>query len=131
MPKVRPLEQRDWDQLLVVATGYLPLTNGDLKAAMAKAIVAHAELIRAVKAGEVGADLPRGRVTLFVPEQGGLALSFEPTRASKDQPPGADAYGDLGVPEITLEVYESSGSYEGGPPADAGPPSGEDWSNQG
>ena len=32
MAKVRQLQQRDWDQLLIVASGFLPLTNGDLQA---------------------------------------------------------------------------------------------------
>jgi hypothetical protein len=129
--KVRPLQQRDWDQLLIVATGYLPLTNGDLKAAMARAIVAHAGLIEAVKHGEISADLPRGRVSLFVPEGGGLALAFEPLRSAKATPSGSDAYADLGPPEITLEVHEGLSSYANTPDHDAGPHDDEDWSNQG
>ena len=141
MPKkVRPLSQGDWDQLLVVASGYLAICGGDLKEAMARAIVAHAGLIEAVKRGEIAAELPRGRVSLFVPDEGGLALAFEPhprrTPAGVDRATpsngGAD-YADLGPPDITLEVHERESSYERSPHhrADAGPHEDEDWSNQG
>ena len=77
MRKVRELSQRDWDQLLTVAAGYLPMTNGDLHQAMARALSAHAALIRTIRDTGVTADLPRGRVTLFVPDGGGMALAFE------------------------------------------------------
>jgi hypothetical protein len=137
--KVRPLQQRDWDQLLVVASGYLALTGGDLKEAMARAIVAHAGLIEAVKHAEVAAELPRGRVVLFVPEEGGLALAFEPhprrtTPGGADREPAGDAYADLGPPDITLEVHERPSSYDPRQHVardDAGVHDDEDWSNQG
>ena len=142
--KVRPLAQGDWDQLLVVASGYLGLCGGDLKEAMARAIVAHAGLIESVKKGEIAAELPRGRVVLFVPEEGGLALAFEPhprnNSGSKATPGGTEStstpshgedYADLGLPDITLEVHERESSYAPSVPrADAGPHDDEDWSNQ-
>lgn len=140
--KVRPLAQGDWDQLLVVASGYLTICGGDLKEAMARAIVAHAGLIEAVKRGEISAELARGRVSLFVPEEGGLALAFEP-HPRKLTPAGVDPratpsnggvdYSDLGPPDITLEVHERESSYERSSQhrADAGPHEDEDWSNQG
>jgi hypothetical protein len=130
--KVRPLAQGDWDQLLVVASGYLALCDGDLKAAMAKAIVAHAGLIESVKKGEIAAELTRGRVVLFVPEEGGLALAFEPYARKVPAGEEEESYSDLGPPDITLEVHERESSYEpSGPRADAGPHDDEDWSNQG
>jgi hypothetical protein len=133
--KVRPLSQGDWDQLLVVASGYLTLCDGDLQAAMSRAIVAHAGLIEAVKKGEIRAELPRGRVELFVPDEGGLALAFEP-HPRRGTPGGSDARPDttadaVPLPEITLEVHERPSSYAPSTPrSDAGPHEDEDWSNE-
>lgn len=128
--KVRPLTQRDWDQLLVVATGYLPLTGGDLEAAMARAIASHAGLIEAVKRGRIKAELPRGTVSLFVPPDGGLALAFEPTVPASATLASAARHGDLGPPEITLEVLEPSTSYSAEHAVDAGPHEGEGWTEE-
>lgn len=72
--RFRKLSPQDWEHLLLLASGYLPLTNGDLRAAMSRAIEAHADLISAVKAGTLSAELPEGRVTMFVPQSGGIAL---------------------------------------------------------
>jgi hypothetical protein len=82
--KVKPLSQRDWDQLLVLASGYLTLTGGNIDLAMAKAIEAHARLIDSVKKGRITTRLGKGTmVQLVVPEEGGLALRFEvPERAT-------------------------------------------------
>jgi hypothetical protein len=74
--KVRQLAQRDWDQLLIVAAGFLPLTNGDLTAAMSRALAAHADLIDNVRRGRIAADLPRGSVKL-VHQDGELLLVYE------------------------------------------------------
>lgn len=128
--KVRPLAQRDWDQLLVVASGYLSLTGGDLEAAMARAIASHAALIEAVKVGRIRAELPRGTVSLFVPPDGGLALAFDATPPAGATPSHADRYGDLGPPEITLEVHEPSSSYSAQQQIDAGPHEGEGWTEE-
>jgi hypothetical protein len=91
--KVRKLLQRDWDQLLIVAAGFLPQTGGDLTRAMAKAIAAHAELVEAVRQGRVGAELPRGTVRLVVPDDGGLALEYVPRTSGDRRPP----------PDITID----------------------------
>lgn len=63
-PKIRELDHQDWDQLLTIAAGFLPLTSGDLPAAMTRAIAAHAELIDAVRRGQITAELRRGSVRL-------------------------------------------------------------------
>ncbi|MCA9494336.1 MAG: hypothetical protein KC621_30630 [Myxococcales bacterium] len=118
--KVRPLQQQDWDQLLVVASGFLPLTDGDLVKAMTRAIAAHAELIEAVKAGTIEAELSRGTVRLFVPEDGGLALAFQARPVGKT-PMGTERYGDIGPPDITLEVHERPSSHRAQSPEDAMP----------
>lgn len=75
--KVKPLSQRDWDQLLVLASGFLTLTGGNVELAMAKAIEAHARLIDSVKKGRITARLGKGTARLVVPEDGGLALQLE------------------------------------------------------
>lgn len=94
MTRVRKLLQRDWDQLLIVAAGFLPSTGGDLKLAMSKAIAAHADLVEAVRGGKVMAQLPRGTVRLVVPEEGGLAITYDPG-------------GPVGPPpDITLDAIE-------------------------
>jgi hypothetical protein len=85
--KVRNLLQRDWDQLLIVAAGFLPLCGGDLKLAMSKAIAAHADLVEAVRAGRIGAELPRGSVRLVAPPDGGLAIEYTPKRGDVGPPP--------------------------------------------
>lgn len=117
--KVKPLQQHDWDQLLVVASGFLPLTEGDLVKAMSRAITAHAALIEAVKAGTLEAELPRGTVRLFVPEEGGLALGFR-SRTTRT-PMGTERYADLGPPDITLEVHERPSSHRAQGAEDAMP----------
>ncbi len=110
MPKVRQLQQRDWDQLLMLAGGYLPLTGGDLREAMARAIAAHADLIRAVREEGITTHVPRGKVTLFVPQEGGIALAFE---SAKGKSPGASEGVRVGVrPDIgdlALKVVEHAG----------------------
>jgi hypothetical protein len=122
--KVRQLQQRDWDQLLLVATGYLPMTSGDLRKAMSLAIAAHADLIAGVRDGGISAELPRGRVTLFVPPDGGLALAFHP----RDEELGDEAYEDLGPPEVTLEVVDpGEGSYTREPGEDSGVQDADSW----
>ncbi|MEQ1564490.1 MAG: hypothetical protein ABMA64_02545 [Myxococcota bacterium] len=74
--KTRQLAQRDWDQLMVIAAGFLPLTNGDLSLAMSKALVAHAELIENVRRGKIVAELARGTVRLLH-QEGNLVLVYE------------------------------------------------------
>lgn len=71
------VSDENWSQLMTLASGYLALEEGDVQAAMGRAIAAHAQLIRALKAGRITADLPEGRVTMFVPESGGVALRTE------------------------------------------------------
>lgn len=75
--KVRNLTDRDWDNLLTLAAGYLASTGGDARRAMAKALVAHHDLILAAKQGAISADVSDGRITLMVPEGGGMALKTE------------------------------------------------------
>lgn len=119
--KVRQLQQRDWDQLLMVATGYLPMTDGDLRKAMALAIAAHADLIAGVRTEGITAQLAKGSVTLFVPEEGGLALAFE-RKADEDE---------IGLPEVTLEVVDRSGTYSQVPNHDSGVVDDDSWSDVG
>ena len=71
------VSDENWNQLMTLASGYLVLEDGDVQAAMGRAIAAHAQLIRALKAGRITAELPEGRVTMFVPEAGGVALRTE------------------------------------------------------
>lgn len=73
------LSDRDWDNLLTLCAGYLSTTGGDVRRAMAKALAAHNDLIQAAKDGVISADVPNGRVTLIVPEAGGLAIRTDPT----------------------------------------------------
>jgi hypothetical protein len=84
--KVRALDQHDWDQLLIVAAGYLPLTGGDLKQAMARAIVAHADLVDVVKKEGLRAELPKGTALLYV-EEGALQIAYEKAGTSEDSAP--------------------------------------------
>ncbi len=71
------LSDRDWDNLLVLASGYLASTGGDARRAMSKALAAHYDLIAAAKQGVISAEVPDGRVTLVVPDNGGLAIKTE------------------------------------------------------
>lgn len=133
MAKVRQLEQRDWDQLLIVASGYLPLTNGDLREAMAKAIASHSDLIRAVREEGITTHVARGKVTLFVPEDGGIALAFESTRARREREAAADGIQTARAPDLSnlvLEVVEPSG-YVTREDDDPGPESDRDWPDVG
>lgn len=75
--KVTNLTDRDWDNLLTLAAGYLSSTGGDARRAMAKALAAHHDLIVAAKQGAISADVADGRVTLVVPDGGGMALKTE------------------------------------------------------
>lgn len=80
MPKTKTtaLSDRDWDNLVRLAAGYLPMTGGDIRKAMSKAMAAHYDLIAAAKEGAIATDIAQGRVTLLVPESGGIALKIEP-----------------------------------------------------
>ena len=44
---------------------------------MSKALAAHYDLIAAAKQGVISAEVPDGRVTLVVPDNGGLAIKTE------------------------------------------------------
>jgi hypothetical protein len=137
MPKVRKLTQRDWEQLLVIAAGYLPLCNGDLRAAMGRALTAHADLIAGVKAAEVHAFLPDGRITMFVPDEGGVAIRLErlPPLPEGDEgdeeplPTEEDSLPPRDPLEITFEVFESAPSHHRTPQpeSDAGVHEEGDW----
>jgi hypothetical protein len=85
--KVKPLSQQDWEQLLIIASGYLTLTGGNLDLAMARAIEAHARLIDSVKKGRITTRLGKGSVRLIVPEEGGLALAFDAPERAVTPPP--------------------------------------------
>ncbi len=80
----RPISDADWSQLMTLAAGYLLLEDGDIKAAMARALKAHTELIRALKKEAITAEIDGGTVTMFVPEGGGVAIKME--RASASEP---------------------------------------------
>lgn len=75
--KIRKLSDQDWSQLITLASGYLPLVNGDVRRAMAKALAAHQDLILAAKQEAIYAELPEGRVTMVVLDEGGIALRIE------------------------------------------------------
>lgn len=81
------VSDENWSQLMTLASGYLALEEGDIQASMARALKAHADLIRAIKKGEISADLPGGRVTMFVPPEGGVALRTERPETAEDEPP--------------------------------------------
>lgn len=85
--RMRKVSDADWQQLITLAAGFLPLENGDIKAAMTRAVAAHAELIRALKEESISADVGPGRVTLFVPPEGGLAVRTERHAPSAAPPP--------------------------------------------
>lgn len=130
MAKVRQLEQRDWDQLLIVASGFLPLTNGDLREAMARAIASHSDLIRAVREEGITTHVARGKVTLFVPEEGGIALAFESNRARREREAASQGIQTARPPDLSnlvLEVVEPT-SYVTREEEDDGPDDGDkDW----
>lgn len=73
----RPVSDADWNQLMTLAAGYLVLEDGDVKAAMARALAAHTELIRALKDERISTEVASGTVTMFVPDEGGVALRLE------------------------------------------------------
>lgn len=74
----RPVNDSDWNQLITLASGYLALEQGDVHAAMSRALAAHVKLISALKAETISAEVAEGRVTMFVPEGGGVALRLDP-----------------------------------------------------
>jgi len=76
-PKITTLSDRDWDHLLTLAAGFLATTNGDIRRAMSKALAAHHDLITAAKQGAVSTQTPDGRITLVVPDSGGIALKLD------------------------------------------------------
>ncbi|MCA9298210.1 MAG: hypothetical protein KDA28_04040 [Phycisphaerales bacterium] len=46
---------------------------------MQRALAAHMDLISALKAERISAEVDEGRVVMFVPDSGGVALRMEPT----------------------------------------------------
>ncbi len=82
MGRHRPVSDADWNQLITLASGYLALESGDIQAAMQRALGAHMDLIAALKSEQIVATIPEGTVTMFVPEQGGVAL-----RLAGEDPP--------------------------------------------
>ena len=95
-PPHKIVSDENWSQLMTLAAGYLALEEGDIQASMARALKAHADLIRAIKNERISADLPGGRVTMFVPETGGVALRTERggadvVRSMLDAPTETDA----------------------------------------
>lgn len=83
----RSVSDADWNQLITLASGFLPLEQGDVKGAMSRALAAHVELIAALKNERISAHVPEGRVTMFVPDEGGVALRLEPVGAPPVPPP--------------------------------------------
>ncbi len=81
----RTVSDADWNQLITLASGYLAIENGDIHAAMRRALAAHVDLITALKTEQITAELDQGRVTMFVPEDGGVALRMDATM-SPDSP---------------------------------------------
>lgn len=85
----RAVSDADWNQLMTLAAGYLVLEDGDVKAAMARALAAHTELIKALKAESIQATIPSGTVTMFVPDEGGVALRLDKPEPSLEDEPTA------------------------------------------
>lgn len=83
----RKISDADWNQLITLASGYLSLENGDIQASMARALAAHVDLISALKAEQISADIPGGRVTMFVPIEGGVALRIAGPSDEAPPPP--------------------------------------------
>ncbi len=87
---------------------------------MSRAITAHADLIRGIKDREVQAHVPDGRITMFVPDGGGVAIRLE----RMPQMPEPDLMGEQATDvspepvntrdpvEVTFEVLESPSSCE-------------------
>lgn len=102
MGRHRSVSDADWNQLITLASGYLALESGDIQAAMQRALAAHMDLISALKAGQISAEIDEGRVTMFVPDSGGVALRLE--QSAEDvplsPPPLPD---DPGITEISLQ----------------------------
>jgi hypothetical protein len=105
----RAVSDADWNQLITLASGYLALESGDIQAAMQRALSAHMDLIAALKSGQISAEIPEGTVTMFVPDEGGVALRLEPANAPDPAEPPAlpgsapDAAGaadDGGITEV-------------------------------
>lgn len=81
------ISDSDWNQLMTLAAGYLVLEDGDVKAAMSRALAAHTELIRALKREAIRAEVSQGTVTMFVPDEGGVALRLERNDPAIEPPP--------------------------------------------
>ena len=102
MGRHRPVSDADWNQLITLASGYLALESGDIQAAMQRALGAHMDLIAALKSGQIVAEIPEGTVTMFVPDEGGVALRLE-TDAPADPDP-ADAPAPPPLPGSTPDA---------------------------
>lgn len=98
----RAVSDADWNQLMTLAAGYLVLEDGDVKAAMARALAAHTELIRALKDEKISTQVANGTVTMFVPEEGGVALRLERNTPVEDE--------DTAVIKPDDATLDSSGS---------------------
>ena len=76
MARVRHLDDSAMLQLVKLAAGFLGETRGDITAAMQRALAGHRDLLGAVRAGEIRSRYRRGALTMLVPPEGGIALSF-------------------------------------------------------
>ncbi|MEZ4322919.1 MAG: hypothetical protein R3F61_35970 [Myxococcota bacterium] len=88
MSRQRSVSDADWNQLITLASGYLALESGDIQGAMRRALAAHMDLIAALKAEQISVEVDEGRVTMFVPDSGGVALRLSggPGRDAMDVP---------------------------------------------
>lgn len=103
----RPVSDSDWNQLITLASGYLSLEGGDVQAAMSRALAAHVQLISSLKAERISTVVADGRVTMFVPPEGGVALRLDPIGPADDGPTVSEA--DRRTP--SKDVLRSSATY--------------------
>ncbi len=127
MAKVRRLSERQFLHLIRVAAGLLTETDGDLRKALAMAMVKHRALLRLIHDEELVADVGPGNAILFVPEEGGLALRLErhPRPATEDMPTEEANYPEIDL--LGFEVIETKTSHTSQPNYDAGVIGVEDW----
>lgn len=122
-PPHKIVSDENWNQLMTLAAGYLALEEGDIQASMARALRAHADLIRAIKDERISAELPGGTVTMFVPDEGGVALRTArggmpglvdaPTEIDEQPPTEEEAPTELPgrAPDIPSGIADPTGGH--------------------
>lgn len=120
-PRYRRLDDRQFLQLLRLASGLLQTTDGDLESALSLAIRLHSDLLTGIRERGVRSDLGPGDAILFVPDTGGLAIRTErhkPRPNPEDAPTEEAEYPDIDL--LGFEVIESTGDHRSSHDLDAG-----------